>query len=292
MKDALKSDFFEAVIKNSIAANAIVLDYKPLGGGCINDAHKVVTSKGNFFVKYNINQSLDFFQKEFNGLQLLESKKIFPIPKPIAAAVMNDIPYIILENIDTGRPSKNYWQNFGANLAKLHKITTQKYGFHENNYIGSLPQYNSWEQDWTTFFIEYRLKKQIEAAKNNKIIGIDVMEKFEKLYSKLPEIITTEPPSLLHGDLWSGNTLVNDAGEACLIDPAVYYGHREAELAFTRLFGGFHDTFYASYQSLYPLHKGYLERFDIYNLYPLLVHVNIFGGSYLKSVLQIVGKYV
>ncbi|MEL7006538.1 MAG: fructosamine kinase family protein, partial [Bacteroidota bacterium] len=150
---------------------------------------------------------------------------------------------------------------------------------------------SGFNESWIDFFIKERLEKQLRLAYSRELVDNNFLHKFRSLYLHLPNILINEPPSLLHGDLWSGNYLINSHGNASIIDPAVYYGNREIELAFTHLFGGFDSRFYQSYQEAWPLESGFENRMEIYNLYPLLVHVNLFGTSYLSGVLQVLKKY-
>jgi fructosamine-3-kinase len=158
--------------------------------------------------------------------------------------------------------------------------------------MGALEQFNHQHTDGVTFFIQQRLMPQVKLALERKKIAAVHVHQFERLYIQLPQILPAEPPSLIHGDLWSGNVIEGPDGDACLIDPAVAYSHREADLAMTMLFGRFDDKFYDAYHSAFPLTQGWQERMDLWNLYPLLVHVNLFGDSYLTETVQILRKYL
>jgi len=196
------------------------------------------------------------------------------------------------ENINSSATNKTFWTDFGHQLASMHSISNDQFGFDEDNYIGSLHQSNTRHSDWISFFVEERLEKQVCLAYENKRIDKLLIRSFEHLYGKLGRLFPAEDPALIHGDLWSGNYMVDSEGAPCLIDPAVHYGHREVELSFTKLFGGFDSSMYMAYNEVFPLENGFDERVDLYNLYPLMVHVNIFGGSYLRSVQSILKKFV
>jgi fructosamine-3-kinase len=191
----------------------------------------------------------------------------------------------------SAKRQSDFWENFGTALAALHKNTQDNFGLDEDNYIGSLSQSNRCHSDWTDFFIAERLEPQIALARNNRKISQSHTRQFEKLYKKFPEIFPEEKPALVHGDLWNGNFITGKDGYACLVDPAVHYGNREAELSFTKLFGGFDPGFYQAYQQAFPLEKCFAQRVDIYNLYPLMVHVNLFDGGYAASVESILRKF-
>jgi fructosamine-3-kinase len=165
------------------------------------------------------------------------------------------------------------------------------YGLNHNNFIGKLPQSNCQHKNWVDFFIEERIQPQLKMATNAGKLGMATIKRFEAMYKQLPQLFPDEPPSLLHGDLWGGNYFFDQSGEATIYDPAVYYGNREIELAFTHLFGGFPSAFYRAYEETYPLQSGFSERKDVYNLYPLLVHTNLFGGSYARRVQRIVNQF-
>jgi protein-ribulosamine 3-kinase len=175
-------------------------------------------------------------------------------------------------------------------LAEIHKNTHENFGLEYDNYIGELPQKNTYAKNWVDFFIENRLEVQIGLAYYKRLIDENFLKKFKRTYPQLYKILPKEKPSLLHGDLWSGNVMVDTEGMPCLIDPAIYYGHREAEIAYSTLFGGFDSRFYSSYIENFPLQPGFEERKEIYNMYHLLVHVNLFGLSYLAPVERTVNK--
>jgi fructosamine-3-kinase len=232
------------------------------------------------------------FEAEAKGLMILAENSIFTIPYPYKYGRCQGKAYLLLEFVSAIGKNQTYWADLGEQLADLHKNTYQKFGLIFNNFIGELPQSNELMDSWVSFFIEKRLKVQAGLAYYNGLIGQKLLLSFEKLYKILPDILPEESPSLLHGDLWSGNLLVGNVGEPCLIDPAIYYGHREVEIAFTQLFGGFDKQFYEAYQYVYPLYPNFQERVDIYNIYPLLVHTNLFGTSYLSSVENTLKKFV
>lgn len=265
---------------------------QPVSGGCINSTLSITTSIGNYFVKFNSASAYpQMFEREAEGLQLLASAAAIPAPQVVGLGEGGDQSFLILELIDPAARSKDFWEEFGRSMASLHQHSSDRFGLDHDNYIGSLPQYNAWHHRWTDFFIEQRLQKQVERAYDNGMIESKHLNSFDRLYQGMDAIFPDEPPALLHGDLWSGNFMVNENGQACIIDPAVYYGHREAELAFTQLFGGFDRGFYQAYHEVYPLQPGFQQRKDLYDLYPLMVHVNLFGGGYLASVESILRAY-
>lgn len=176
-------------------------------------------------------------------------------------------------------------------MANLHQQKSKKFGLDYANYMGQLLQTNTFSTNFSDFFIENRLKPQVKLAYNSAKFSKKNVDQIEKLYKKLPEIFPTENPCAVHGDLWSGNFMCSKNQNAILIDPAVYYGHREIDLAMTTLFGGFSTVFYNHYKEIYPLEKGFNNRKDFYNLYPLLIHLNLFGSSYLRSIENIITEF-
>jgi len=258
---------------------------KSVGGGCINDTYKIVSKTGDFFLKVNSKTKFPtMFKSEFMGLEHLDSSCKIIVPKVIHQFSDENTSYLILEWIENGNQGKNFWENFGYGLAELHKNSNNQFGLGYSNYIGSLVQSNAFHKSWTDFFIEERIKPQLELAKQENLIDNDIHKKFEKLFLIFDEIMPIEKPALLHGDLWSGNFMCTIQGEPCFFDPAIYFGNREVDIAMTKLFGGFDQRFYDAYNSIFPLQKSWQQRIEIHNLYPLLVHLNLFGKSYLSSV--------
>lgn len=277
------------ILTDNFGANTILHDYKSCSGGCISHAATLNSSAGSFFVKWG--QSEIMYQTEMSGLNLLAGKSSLKIPKVINVGVVHNFAYILMEMIPIGPATEKYWGALGEGLAQVHKHNQVSHGLDHDNFIGALSQKNSYVDTWADFFIERRLEVQISLLGKNQLADRAFVEKFRKIYKPLKAILPDDKPSLLHGDLWSGNILPTVAGEASIIDPAVYYGSREVEIAFTYLFGGFDKKFYQAYEGSFPLEKGFKERIPVYNLYPLLVHANMFGASYLRAVEELVRKF-
>jgi fructosamine-3-kinase len=264
----------------------------PLSGGSINQSAKLETTAGIFFLKANdAFRYPGMFEKEAKGLQTLKEASEFTIPEVILTGEEEGLSFLILQFIEGRLRKSDFWESFGTSLAKMHRTTSARFGFPEDNYMGSLKQINTQHLRWVDFFIEERLTKQLKMALASGQLKTEDAEKFTRMFLKLDDLIPEEAPSLLHGDLWNGNFITGSEGEPCLIDPAVYFGHREVDLAMTRLFGGYDEAFYATYQAEFPLLPGFEERVDIHNLYPLLVHVNLFGGGYAGQVRSILRRY-
>jgi protein-ribulosamine 3-kinase len=267
-------------------------DATAVRGGSINESFTISTSAGKFFVKKN-SASLypKMFELEAKGLQILSGKSILKVPEVIASSQFENVAFLILEHIESGKKGFDFWDHFAKGLAQLHKNNVDYFGLDHDNYIGSLHQSNKKHNNWIDFFRIERLEEQVKLARDNGRMGNAVVNSFENFYRKLPNIFPVEPPALIHGDLWGGNYMVDKQGEPVIIDPAVYYGHREMDLAMTQLFGGFDIKLYEAYHAYFPLEKGWQERMDYCNLYPLMVHVNLFGGGYLNSVQSILRKF-
>lgn len=261
-----------------------------LTGGCINDCFKVVTGRAIFFAK--INKRSDMLLKEAAGLRALSNACAIDVPEIIHVGDQDEFSVLILSFIEEGKKDKDFWENFGRDMAALHQTTSSHFGYEHDNYIGSLVQRNALNDEWINFFIKQRLEPQLDQAEKKGRLGKQEKNDFEKLYKKLPGILPKCSPSLLHGDFWSGNFISNSGGRGTILDPAVYFGCHEVDLAMSRLFGGFDSDFYDAYFEVFPVEPGFNERVDIYNLYPLLVHVNLFGGGYLSSVKTIVKAYL
>jgi protein-ribulosamine 3-kinase len=268
------------------------LSVSTVGGGSINHAYKLTTGAHHYFCKLNSRSKYpSLFEYEKQGLEVLAQQQVIRVPKVLHVSEVGDHQVLLMEWIEQGLKTDTFWTNFGKQLAALHHQQGSHFGLDSDNYMGSLPQYNTWHAEWTAFFIHQRLQPQITLALQNKLLEPSQISSFEKLYTKLPEIFPPEPPCLLHGDLWSGNYLCDDHEQPVLIDPAVYYGHRCIDLAMTTLFGGFDQLFYESYQYHYPLPANYRQQWEICNLYPLLIHLNLFGKSYLADILHTIRRY-
>ncbi len=271
--------------------NVEILSFTALPGGCINQAGLLVTTRSDLFLKWNFADRFPkMLEAEERGLALLRATGTMRLPAVVLSGTANRWQYLAMEFIEgVGRAGS--WRDLGRELACLHKITKDFHGLDHDNYIGSLPQVNSMCDRWLDFFTQNRLAFQLRLLRDAQRIDHTLTKLFEALYPRLGELMPDEKPSLLHGDLWSGNVLAGPEGRLYVIDPAVYYGHREAEIAFTKLFGGFDQSFYEAYQEHFPLAAGFGERYELYNLYPLLVHANLFGNSYLAQVKRIIKHF-
>lgn len=282
----------ESILSEKSGIHVIIKESRVLGGGCINEVDKLLTSEGAFFVKYN--SATEFpamFEKEAAGLKLLTDTKTVVVPEVISYGESGKKAFLLLQYIENGIPGRSFWTDFGSKLAELHRNTSSNFGLDHDNYIGSLHQSNNKHSDFISFFISERIEPQLREARNKGAFSQGDSRYFDSLFKSLHNIIPPEKPSLVHGDLWSGNFMVDHNGSPCLIDPAVYYGHREADIAMTQLFGGFQPEFYHAYNQAWPMENNWQKRMDIFNLYPLLVHVNLFGGGYAGQVLQIIRQF-
>lgn len=260
-------------------------------GGDINSTFILETTAGNFFIKLNRAAYQDMFQKEYEGLNLLASANSVKVPQPILHGNSGDQIFLVMELIEKGSQNKNFWTGFASGLATIHKHSAAYFGLNLNNYIGLLPQSNKKHGDWASFYAEERIMPLVmKAHSQDKLLKKEV-ELAEKLCDKFSFLLPDEKPSLLHGDLWSGNFTADKNGEPVIYDPAVYYGHREMDVAMTKLFGGFDRNFYDYYNEAFPLQAGWQQRLDLFQLYPLLVHLILFGGDYYGIVIDIFRKY-
>jgi fructosamine-3-kinase len=264
---------------------APVLGAKQLVGGDINEAFEVALGDGTrVFVKTHPNPPHAMFGLEARGLRWLQESGAIRIPRVIM--VSDERPaYLALELLTPSERQPHFDETLGRQLAALHGFGAPSFGLDHDNFIGRLAQSNGLADDWASFYWASRLEPQLHLATDRGLIDKATRASFDALRRVLPERVgPDEPPSRLHGDLWGGNLHVDGSGEPCLIDPAVYGGHREIDLAMMRLFGGFGERVFAAYEEASPLAPGAGERVPLYQLYPLLVHVNLFGGSYVSSV--------
>ena len=260
-----------------------------LTGGNINEIYQAFLPKKLVVIKINNSQSLpQLFEKEKQGLALL-SRSTFIVPKPIKIGSINDTPFLIMDYIEQGN-SLN-WAVFGEKLAQLHQIEGKYFGLDHDNYIGSLEQVNQQCGAWSEFYTNHRLLALTAKARNQGLFEKKHCIWVEKLCLRLDELIPTCKPSLIHGDLWSGNLLIHTSGHPALIDPAVYFGHPEMDWAMLSLFGSYPEEAMDGYLNVNPLEKGLNERMDIHQLYPLLVHLILFGKGYLSGVESTLKKY-
>lgn len=256
-----------------------------LGGGSINQCFRLDAGEDRFFCK--INSATKFpqlFQKEKKGLEALAFAGPLRTPCIVGQGEAGEWQFLILEYIEEGIRTSVFWEDFGRQLATLHRHSSTRYGWEEDNYMGAVPQFNPYTVDWIDFFMLHRLQPMVKRCYDLQLLAPRHLHAFDKLYRFLSAIFDDEPSSLLHGDLWSGNFICDERSSPVLIDPAVYYGHRSMDLAMTRLFGGFTPQFYDSYNELYSFPTGFEEQCEVCNLYPLLIHLFLFGGSYLDLI--------
>ena len=281
---------FKAILETRISKD--ILEISPLSGGDINQVFLIRTSGDHYVVKRNSKKRYpNMFMKEARGLETLAEKGI---KTPAVQAVFDykDDQVLIMEHINQQPVNKRYWENFGKALSKLHQNSSPYFGLEYNNYIGSLDQVNTEKTDWATFFIENRLSPMVKKAFEGQVLDERHLKGFDRLVAGFTELIPQEKPALLHGDLWSGNLLCADRQLPVFIDPAIYYGHRETDIAMTRMFGGFHPVYLEIYQENNPLEKGWENRLSLHNLYPSLVHLVLFGRAYLGGIEAVINKYV
>jgi protein-ribulosamine 3-kinase len=250
------------------------------GGGCINECFAIRGGKRAYFVKVNAPGKGDMFAAEVAGLSEIAKSRALRVPLPVCHGASAVASWIVLEYLDLVPADDNGMRALGEGLARMHRVTAPRHGWVRDNTIGSTLQPNGGAEEWLTFWRERRLGHQLKLAEKRG--DTRLIDNGARLMAKLPAIFTgyRPVPSLLHGDLWSGNAAMTTGGDPVVYDPAVYFGDREADLAMTELFGGFTSTFYGAYRSEFPLDAGYSTRKTLYNLYHVLNHWNLFGGGY------------
>ncbi len=260
----------------------------PVPGGDINSAFRVtLADQRQLFVKSHAGPPPGFYSAEAEGLRWLAEANVLTVPKVLSVA--DDEPaYLALRFIDSAARCADFDVRLGRGLAALHQSlgrSESAFGLDRANYIGVLPQDNTPMPDWPSFYAQRRLLPQLQLAVQSGLVDHRMRREFDRLLSSIEQLAgPTEPPARLHGDLWRGNLMVDQAGLPCLIDPAVYAGHREMDLAMMQLFGGFSAAVFDAYDQVWPRTAGHQRRVALYQLYPLLVHVNLFGAGYLAAV--------
>ncbi len=265
-------------------------DYAAASGGCINQTYRIRgLDHQQFFIKLNAADKHAMFVAEAEGLNTIAVTNTIRVPRPISHGIVNGQSYLVLEHLELS--SRGDAKLLGEQLAALHRCSAKQFGLAQDNFIGTTPQPNTWTDDWVTFWRERRLGFQLRLAAQNGYGGqLQILG--EKLLDVLPAFFGgyTPPSALLHGDLWSGNHAFLSDGTPTIFDPATYYGDRECDLAMTELFGGYPADFYAAYRATFPLNEGYTTRRDLYNLYHILNHANLFGGGYARQAQQMMQR--
>ncbi|WP_114791387.1 fructosamine kinase family protein [Niabella yanshanensis] len=274
--------------KLSITPKSII----QLNGGDINKAYAVTTATQRYFLK--INTALLYpamFIREANGLHILKNHSQLKVPEVIETGVLNDYQFLLLEWIEEDKATIPLLYQFGEKIAEMHLNSQPDYGLKDDNYIGSLPQINTLTSNWPEFYANCRLLPLVKLLRDKHLLSSGDVAKANQFCASIKNIFPEEKPALLHGDLWSGNYLRTASGSIAIFDPAVYYGHREMDIAMTKLFGGFPDEFYIGYNDRYPLEKGWHNRLAYAQLYPLLAHAVLFEQPYINRVRTILHRF-
>ena len=271
------------------------LSVHAVSGGDINAAFIVGKGLDSLFIKVNTKARLNMFQAEQQGLQILEKTRSITVPSVYCTGVCGEHAFIAMQRLDVALPpasrTRHSHRQFGRELAIMHQHTRAQYGADSDNTIGVTPQINEWSEDWYDFWREQRLYYQLDLIKNTGTVPSSLLDEGYELGEKMQLLFTDMPvASCLHGDLWQGNWAFDDHGDALIFDPAHYFGDRETDIAMTRLFGPAHPDFYAAYNEAYPLSDNYNIRETFYNIYHILNHYNLFGGSYLNQAQQMIRR--
>ena len=288
----------QSVLRSLLSSDATVEQTRPLSGGCISDAMRVRLRDSNgtrreCFVKSNQVSFLENFRAEWDGLDRIASAGAIRVPQPIAVGASGQRAWLILEWIEQNRVSPDYFERFGRKLARLHQVTLgTRIGLDSNNFLGAAPQNNSASDTWPGFFAEQRIGFQLRWATDQGLADARLRRDVDRIVQEMERLLSGDDAttSLLHGDLWSGNYLGDAEGEPVLIDPAVYYGNREAEFGMLRLFGACPGRFYEAYDEAFPLAPGWQRRVNVYVLYHLLNHLNLFGRGYHPQCCEVAAE--
>ncbi|KJD33232.1 fructosamine kinase [Tamlana sedimentorum] len=283
-----------AAFLNHIASvlNQPIINYAPVSGGDISEAFKIDTTAKSYFLKTNTSgHAQNMFQTEKLGLETIKNTNTIAVPELFACGNLGKTAFLLMEFIGAKTPSETNFKTLAEHLAKLHKTSADNFGLITNNFIGSLPQQNKFHKHWTDFYINQRLLPQLNLAKTSNLLQDSEIPTEARLNEVLTPLFKNIKPSLIHGDLWGGNYIIAKNGTPYLIDPAIYFGHNEVDIAMSKLLGGFSHAFYQAYQNIIPFNAFTETRIEIYQLYYLLVHLNLFGGSYYTQVKQLLNNY-
>ncbi len=274
----------------SDALGSVPDSFEPVSGGCISDAFSCRLADGRrIFVKTKDECDPEMFRAEARGLRWLSEADCLPTPEVLAVGS----GYLALRFVESAARASNFDAVFGAGLARLHQFGSDRYGHGHDGFLATLAQDNRTMTSWSEFYIERRLRPLLQRAIDHSLVPSEWSRPFESLFARMPEFMGDEDKvARLHGDLWSGNVHTDSEGMPVLIDPAVYGGHREIDLAMLKLFGSPSAEFYRAYNDTWPLELGHQSRVGLYQLYPLLAHVNLFGGSYVASCEQVLQQYL
>jgi fructosamine-3-kinase len=288
-------DRLRAAVEHALGAS--IESVARVSGGDINEAYSLgLSDRRRVFMKANDSCDPEMFGAEAAGLLWLDAAGALRVPRVLAvsgATSGSEPAFLVLEWLEPAAPRAGFDEELGHGLAALHRHGAPCFGLDRDNFIGRLPQANRVMDSWVDFYRTQRLEAQLRLAVDARRVDGSLVRKFDRLFSRLVELVgEPEPPARLHGDLWGGNLHVDENGAPCLIDPAVYGGHREIDLAMMRLFGGFAARVFLAYEEAFPLPPGHAERVALYQLYPLLVHTNLFGGGYAASVERALSRYL
>jgi len=282
------------MLSNEFIANRLsqdVLNISPLQGGDINDTFLIQTPGRQYVLKRNKKTRFpQMFEKEAKGLNKLSLNGVIT-PQVIKIFEHDEDQFLILAHIQSEGPQHHFWKNFGQALSNLHLNSQEYFGLEYPNYIGSLVQLNDKKKAWETFFVENRIQPLVQKAFDRQLLDRKHLLWFDGFSTAFPNLVPKEKPALIHGDLWSGNLMCGIGQTPVFIDPAIYYGHREMDIAMTKMFGGFDRTFLDYYNEIFPMEKGWEKRMSIHNLYPNLVHLVLFGKSYLRGIEGVINVF-
>lgn len=269
-----------------------IISCSAMTGGDISEVYKLATASQELLLKtHRGKQAFAMLSAEKQGLETISKTKTIQTPKVYFLGEYKNTAFLVMEYVHIKNSNEKDFERLGLQLASLHQSTALEFGFPNDNFIGSLPQSNHKHTDWTTFYVKERLQIQLDLARSKGLLSSQDIPNVDSMLQVCNRYFQDIRPNLLHGDLWGGNFLIAENGVPYLIDPAVYYGHSEVDLAMSRLFGGFSSRFYDAYHSINPLGKDNQERNNLYQLYYLLVHLNLFGSSYYAGVKRILEKY-
>ncbi len=269
-----------------------IISYHSVAGGDISSAFLLKSGKRNYFLKVNSKPfAYTMFHAEQAGLEAIAKTETIAVPHIYLVDSFQDKSFLLVDFVESKSPDSSDFSLFGTQLAKMHQHSQSKFGFYKDNFIGSLPQSNTFHDNWAEFYWFERILPQLQLAKENRLLSASEIPNENRAITLFQDSFGDVKPLLLHGDLWGVNYLIASNGTPFLIDPATYFGHSMVDIAMSKLFGGFSQSFYDAYHEIIPKPANYSQQIELYQLYYLLVHLNLFGSGYYSSVSRILKRY-
>ncbi len=289
----MTNELLQGALEKVLGKQAQLYGFHHIGGGEVNQFYKALTDFGVYFLKvHESNLYPKLFQREHLGLQTIQKTNTIKVNHAIGLCEVNNYDFLVFDYLEPVPPKSDYWSILGLQLANMHKQSSRSFGFVEDNFIGVLPQLNHRNSNWGQFYVKNRLIPNVRRAADLMLIDPPLVQKFEQFFKLVEFAFPEEEPSLVHGNLWKENVLIGTDGSPILSNPSVYYGHREMDIAMTRMVGSFPTAFYKAYNETYPLQDDWEIRLEFSQMYYALVNLNAYGFPYLNEIKQRLNRWV